>query len=158
MPRKTRYRRCWQALLAERLKLSIHHEMRPLPNNVLLVGKKGPKMRQATEQDEDLDLKLDVPLVHLSGRGSMQQLIDQFTHGLGGSDPWVDMTGLAGLFEIELEFDMSPRFAACPGRGDFERASAPKALGQQLGLRVEVRKAQTDIVLVDRVERFPTDN
>jgi uncharacterized protein (TIGR03435 family) len=147
-----------QALLAERLKLSIHHEMRPLPNNVLLVGKKGLKMRRATEQDEDLDLKLDVPLVHLSGRGSMQQLIDQFNHGLGGPDPWVDMTGLSGLFEFKLEFDMSPDSRLAQGEEILSAPRLPQALEQQLGLRVEVRKAPTDIVLVDRVERFPTAN
>src|SRR5580698_3766586 len=59
-----------QALLAERLKLSVRHESRPLPNNMLLVGRKGPKMRQVTEKDENLDLNLEVPVVRLTGKGS----------------------------------------------------------------------------------------
>jgi uncharacterized protein (TIGR03435 family) len=147
-----------QALLAERLRLSVHHESRPLPNNVLLVGRKGPKMRQATEKDEDLDLKLDVPLVSLTGRGSVQQLIDQLNHGLGGSDPWVDMTGLSGLFEIKLEYDMSRDSAAAQPDDALSLPKLPAALEQQLGLRVEVRKAPTDIVVVDRVEKIPVEN
>jgi len=146
-----------QALLTERLKLSVHHETRLLPANILLVARKGPKMRRVTDADDDLELKLDVPMVRLSGKGSIAQLIDQLNHGLGGSDPWVDMTGLTGFFEIKLEYDMSPDSAA--QRED--SVGAPKlaqALDEQLGLRVEVRKAPTDIVVVDRAEKIPVAN
>jgi uncharacterized protein (TIGR03435 family) len=147
-----------QALLAERLKLFVHHESRPLPNNLLLVGRKGPKMRPAAEKDENLDLKLDVPLVRLTGRGSIAQLIDQLNHGLGGSDPWVDLTGLSGFFEIKLEYDMSRDSAAAQPDDALSLPKLPAALEQQLGLRVEVRKAPTDIVVVDRVEKIPLVN
>lgn len=147
-----------QALLAERLKLSVHHEARPVPTNVLLVGRKGPKMRPAADGNENLELKLEVPLVHLSGRGSMVELTDQLNHGLGGRDPSVDQSGLSGFFEIKLDFDQSP---ASPTAQPGEFLSAPKppeALEQQLGLRVEVRKMPTDIVVVDRVEKIPVEN
>jgi uncharacterized protein (TIGR03435 family) len=147
-----------QGLLAERLKLSVHHESRPLPNNVLLVGRKGPKMRQATEKDGNLELKLEVPVVRLNGKGSIQQLIDQLNHGLGGSDPWVDMSGLSGFFEIKLEYDMSRDSAPVQADDALGLPKLPAALEQQLGLRVEVRKAPTDIVVVDRVEKIPVEN
>jgi len=147
-----------KALLADRLKLSVHHETRPLPTNVLLIGKKGPKMRQVKEEDENLELRLEVPLVRLSGRGSIQKLIEQLNHALGGPDPWVNMTGLSGFFEIKLEFDMSPESQLVQRDDVVGVLKLPQALEQQLGLRVEVRKAPTDIVVVDRVERIPVAN
>jgi uncharacterized protein (TIGR03435 family) len=147
-----------QALLADRLKLSVHHEKRPLPTNVLLVARKGPKMRQVMEQDEILELKLDVPLVHLSGRGSIQKLIEQLNHGLGGTNPWVDQTSLNGFFEIKLEFDMSPDLPRAQQEDVLSAPRLPQALEQQLGLRVEVRKEPADIVVVDRVEKVPVEN
>ena len=147
-----------QALLAERLKLSVHHETRLLPANILLVAKKGPKMRRVTEPDNDLELKLEPPVVRLSGKGSIPQLIDQLDHGLGGPDPWVDTTGLNGFFEIKLEYDMSRDSAPAQADDALGLPKLPAALEQQLGLRVEVRKAPTDIVVVDRAEKIPVEN
>jgi uncharacterized protein (TIGR03435 family) len=81
-----------QALLVERLKLAVHHESRPLNTNFLLAGKKAPKMRAAAASDvapdSQLDLKLEVPLVHLSGKGTIAQLIDQLNHGLNSVCVW----------------------------------------------------------------------
>ncbi len=139
-----------QTLLADRLKLAIHHEMRPLPTNVLVAGKSLKMRRVDTGGDEGLELNLDVPLVKLSGRGSIAQLIDQLNHGLGGPHPWIDMTGLSGFFEIRLTFDMTPDSSVTP--------ALPQALEEQLGLRVEVRKTPTDVVVVDHVEKIPAEN
>jgi uncharacterized protein (TIGR03435 family) len=147
-----------QALLTDRLQLSVHHETRRVPTNVLVVAKRGPKMRRATVPDENLELRLEIPMVHLRGRGSMEQLIDNLNHGLGGPNPWVDSTGLSGPFDIDLEFDLSPD---SPSAQHDETAGAPKlaqALAEQLGLLVNLRKAPADIVVVDRVERVPADN
>jgi uncharacterized protein (TIGR03435 family) len=143
-----------QTLLAERFKLSVHHEMRPMPTNVLLPGKKGTKMRSVTEPGDGLVLNLEGRLVHLSGPGSITDLLDQLNHGLGGQYPWADMTGLSGLFQIKLDFDM---FTATPENMP-SLPGLPEALGEQLGLRVEVRNLPTDIVVVDHVEKTPVNN
>jgi uncharacterized protein (TIGR03435 family) len=65
----------------------------------------------------------------------------------------VDETGLSGLFEIRLAFDQSPD---SPLAKQEEIATLPKlrqALEEQLGLRVEVRKLPTEILVVDHVEK-----
>ncbi len=48
------------------------------------------KMRPVEDWNEGLLLKLESPspLVDLSGRGSIIELLDQLNHGLGGSRPW----------------------------------------------------------------------
>ncbi len=149
-----------QALLADRLKLSVHHDSRPMQTNVLLVSKKGPKMHQVEEEDEILDLDFPNPLVHLTGKGSMAKLIDQFNHGVGGKDSWVDMTGLKGFYQIKLDYALdgpvdSPLFQSDDVR---DVPKLPEALEQQLGLRTELRKEPTEIVVVDHVERNPVEN
>jgi len=149
-----------QALLEDQLKLKVHHDTRPLPTNVLLVSKKGPKMHQVAEEDEILDLVFPNPLVHLTGNGSIAKLIDQFNHGVGGKESWVDMTGLKGSFRIKLDYALdgpadSPLFQSDDVR---DMPKLPEALEQQLGLRTELRKEPADIVVVDRVERVPAGN
>jgi uncharacterized protein (TIGR03435 family) len=123
---------------------------------VLLTGKKAPKMRPASKGDDELELKLDIPQVHLSGKGSMAQLIDQLNHGLGGPDPWVEQTGLRGSFEIKLEYALAVGPAGPPG--DPSVPTLVQALEEQLGLRVETKKLPADVVVVDHVERNPVEN
>lgn len=146
-----------QALLVERLKLSVHHEMRMLPTNVLLAGKK-VKLHPAAAQDDMLDFTLDGPLVHISGRGSIQKLIDQLNHGIG-RDPWVDETGLRGVYEIKLDFALDlPSTSPLTQREDFQSTpQIAQALEQQLGLHLEWRKAPADIIVVDHVEKVPAE-
>jgi uncharacterized protein (TIGR03435 family) len=149
-----------QALLADRLKLAVHHESRPVETNLLQVARKGAKMRAVTEPDADLDLKLEVPMVHLSGHGSIGKLVEQLNHGLGGADPWIDRTGLSGVFEIKLDYAMDMKSDSSLAQRDdvLTAPKLPQALEGQLGLRVEVKKAPADFVVVDRVEKIPTDN
>ena len=149
-----------QALLAERLQLSVHHETRLMPANVLLAGRKGSKLHQVPEEDEQLELKLDMPLVHLSGRGSIAKLTDQFNHALGGRDPWIDMTDLGGSFAIKLDYVLDlPANSPLAQRDDVVgMPTLAQALEQQLGLRVEMRKMPADIVVIDRVNRIPAEN
>lgn len=152
-----------QTLLAARLKLSVHHETRLLPANILLPAKSGIrplKMHPAAQPDEQLELDLNVPLVHLSGRGTLAQLIDQLNHGIGGRNRWVDRTGLAGFFEFKLDFALelpsnsplaeSPELIGVP--------QLAEAIERQLGFRVETSKAPADIVVIDSVERVPAGN
>ncbi len=149
-----------QALLAHQVKLTVHHDTRLLSTNVLLVSKKGPKMRQVAGEDEILDLVFPYPLVHLTGRGSIAKLIEQFNHGVGGRDSWVDMTGLKGSFQIKLDYALEgPADSPLFQRDDVRDVpKLPEALEQQLGLRTELRKEPTDIVVVEHVERVPVGN
>jgi uncharacterized protein (TIGR03435 family) len=81
----------------------------------------------------------------------------------------VDRTGLSGPYEIHLEFTVEG-FSPEPqgGRGgppepaqdDSAGSAAPSlftALQEQLGLKLEAAKGETEILVIDRVER-PSDN
>ena len=96
--------------------------------------------------------------------------------------PVVDMTGLKGNYQVALELSMeemkqvaraqaSSMGIALPGPGGVgegsrspaDAASTPtgtSVLGavQQLGLRLEPRKSPVEMVVIDHIEKAPTEN
>ena len=91
--------------------------------------------------------------------------------------PIVDMTGLKGNYEVTLEISMQEIMAAAraagaaipaaaPGGGDAGKpADAASDPGgslftaiQSLGLKLEPRKTPLTMIVVDRVEKMPTEN
>jgi len=90
--------------------------------------------------------------------------------------PVVDMTGLTGKYDITLDFAPDPaimqaKMAAMgagqpPGMTPEAGASADpgaaatvfSALPDQLGLRLEARKGPVDLLVIDSVQKTPTEN
>jgi len=76
--------------------------------------------------------------------------------------PVVNQTGLAGRYDFTLAFESDPLEPA----GEMRPRAAPEnpgptifaAVQEQLGLKLEQRKGPLDMVMVDRVERVPTEN
>ena len=84
--------------------------------------------------------------------------------------PVVDATGLAGAYDFEFEISAEELRNAARAHGanlppsapgetaaDPAGVSLPSSL-RKLGLRLETRKASADVVVVDKVERFPSKN
>jgi uncharacterized protein (TIGR03435 family) len=75
---------------------------------------------------------------------------------LGASDlPVVDRTGLQGFFDISLKFPDGWRPSPRPDA--FGAASIFTILEEQLGLKLELRKTPTEILVIDHVEK-PSEN
>jgi uncharacterized protein (TIGR03435 family) len=144
-------------LLIDRFKLSVHHETRPMSAFALVVAKGGPKLRES-----------EGPRTYLIGRPgliegkqrSMSELADTLANLLGARV--VNQTGLSARYDLKLEWtpDTSPQ---PPTGADAGAAAEPElslftALQQQLGLRLESQKIPTDMVVVDHIERVPTEN
>jgi uncharacterized protein (TIGR03435 family) len=111
---------------------------------------------------------------------TMGKFIDSLANQL--DRPVVDMTALTGTYDITLDFAQDPaimqaRMAAMgivappPGMGpdsggagrggstDADPAATIfSALPEQLGLRLEARKGPVDLLIVDNVEKTPTEN
>ena len=146
-------------LLTDRFKLSVHHETRPISGFALVVAKGGPKLQESRG-----------PRTYHTGRQgliegnqwSMAELADVLARLLGGS-PVVNQTGLRALYDLKLEWTPEAALESPNGTG-IESAAEPggpsffTALQEQLGLRLESRKVSADVVLVDRIERVPTEN
>ena len=70
--------------------------------------------------------------------------------------PVVDQTGLAGDFDIELSF--SPEATLSPVAGVGDDPSIATAVQEQLGLKLDARKAPVDVLVVDEARRTPVEN
>ena len=75
--------------------------------------------------------------------------------------PVIDMTGLKGRFDFTVDAtDLLQSLGAgnvAPDRSAI-MVGVSEILQEQLGLRAELRKALTDVLIVDRAEKLPTAN
>jgi uncharacterized protein (TIGR03435 family) len=74
--------------------------------------------------------------------------------------PVLDETGLKGKYDFSLTYS-PPSLSAVPPAGGNSIDRAPDlfvALQDQLGLKLESRKVPLDVVVVDRLERVPSEN
>ena len=90
----------------------------------------------------------------------MPQFAAILSHRLG--HPVLDMTGLAGAYRVTLEWAAENK-ATKPtkndkGQPDVDRPSIFTALHDQLGLRLQARRAPVDIFVIDHIEKTPTGN
>jgi uncharacterized protein (TIGR03435 family) len=150
-----------QALLAERFKVSVHRETKELPVYALVVAKKGPKLTKVEAASSDGDMSSSdgtvtgtaVTLARLAGFLA--------TPFLDLGLPVVDRTGLDGSFTFTLKWTPERKLIEKPdGKAPAVDAPPPilEALQEQLGLKLEKRKAPLEVVIVDRAERVPTEN
>ena len=90
--------------------------------------------------------------------------IQQFTAllGLMLSRTVVDKTGLTGRYDIDLTFTPEqpiPAGANIPGPpADPSGPSIYTAVREQLGLKLESQRDQEEVLVIDRVERQPSEN
>jgi len=152
------FRKMLQALLAERLNLSVHRETKEMPVHALVVGKGGPKFKEsAPDAEEGSRIMMDSETQGenlTAPKCTMETLADHLTDLIGGNRPVVDRTGLKGNYNIKLRAMPTWRMDEDPRLGDI-RASI--AVQEQLGLKLESAKAPVEILVVDHWEK-PTAN
>ncbi len=142
-----------QNLLVERFKLQLHRETKELPAYVLTVDKKGIKNLKSHPAGAASDLKIDQSRDGLHEKWSAQYTsIDYLVWRLSFLDrPVVNQTGLQGYYDFDLAFTGEP--PADVGLLDQSGPSLFDALQNQLGLKLEARRAPVDILVIDHAER-----
>ena len=145
-------RAMFQSLLADRFKLRMHTESRERPVYALVLGKKGPKLRESAP---DARAEFNTSAGHLAVRaGTTAALADRLSSAVFQLDrPVLDRTGLEGAWDFTL--DWIPESARDP---DAAGPSLFTALEEQLGLKIEAQKGRVEILVVDSIERRPTAN
>jgi uncharacterized protein (TIGR03435 family) len=168
-----------QTMLSERFKLAAHTETRELPIYSLVVGKGGPHMKESLEMETTADdssppqpgpkdsygmptFQLDHPAIFMiQGPATRlivkQQTIGQFVNWLTAplGRKVIDATGLTAKYDFTLTFanEGSVPQADVGGPPDVR-----VALQEQLGLRLESGKGPVDVIVVDHIEKAPTEN
>ena len=144
-----------QGLLAERFKLKVHREEKLIPGYALVVVPGGPKMHRV-----EIPIRGAVTPGSITGTTTIEQIVASATGAVGRLVR--DMTGLSGNYEVNLKWTPENALLAVaenPSAAPDDRPpSIFTALKEQLGLRLEPREFPMQIVVVDHVERVPTEN
>lgn len=173
-----------QSLLADRLKLAIHHETREFPIYALTLAEKGSKLNEAKAGDT---YENAFPYAgKFAGGGTPAGKIflvggkspgEETLYAFGVSTFALarqlrvlagrtvqDRTGLTGSYDFTLKWRRNPPLSdAAPDDQPVPSASDPggsdlfKAIQQQLGLNLKPGKGPVDIIVIDHVER-PSEN
>jgi uncharacterized protein (TIGR03435 family) len=163
--------RMLQNLLAERFGLVEHRETKELPIYAMVVGKNGPKMKVSppkTAEDPLDDPVIDTitegkdgfPVMPRGFKGHMigmkrpgktalrakEETLDDFAKVLSDmvDRPVFDYTNLTEKYDFGISWS-----------DDFDVSSA---LQYHLGLKLEPRRGQVNMLVVDRVEKAPSSN
>jgi len=146
-----------QTLLSERFKLVFHREQRPIPSYRLALAKGGLKA-QASAPDRGSVGHSQRGRIAAEG-DTLAQLALKLAEVL--KQPVLDATGVAGKFDLKLEWtpddlqakppsaDQRPGGALESGGG----LSIFAALQEQLGLKLESSKVQADVLVIDSAEK-----
>jgi len=141
-------------LLEERFGLVTHRETKELPGYSLVVGKGGLKAKTIETEDSNMNSNGDGRADTLTAKGvTMAQLADYLTRQLG--EFVIDGTGLTAKYEFEMRFARDQQAAAA------DPDPAPSiftALQEKLGLKLQPQKVPVSMVVVDKVEKTPTEN
>jgi uncharacterized protein (TIGR03435 family) len=146
-----------QKLLADRFQLKFHRETRELSVYAITVTKGGPKLTKSQGDPKALGVENDrvragqdtMTVTNLS-MAEFALILQFYTER-----PVVDQTGLAGKWDFKWTWTSDesrlPPDATNAAPGLFT------AIQEQLGLKLEAKRAPADVFVVDHVER-PSSN
>jgi uncharacterized protein (TIGR03435 family) len=141
-----------QSLLAERFNLKQHRETRQLRVYELVVDKGGPKIQNGNGPG-------------MRFHGNMRQLADMIAVQLsipvsddptqpgrasGTPPPVLDRTGLSGTYDFSLDIRLEP--------GSDTMTMWQRILRDELGLRLDSRRGDVEVVVIDSADQIPTAN
>jgi uncharacterized protein (TIGR03435 family) len=164
-------RRMIQVLLTDRFHLRVHWEAKEVPIYSLVVTKDGPKLHKSSG-GESGRVSPRIPSQAAGSEVSSGHLI--FEHESTSDFAWalskmagigdrvvIDNTGLNGFYDFELIFALDRAPAVVTDTSELPASSeAPSifsALQQELGLKLESRRAAVRFLVIDHIQR-PSEN
>jgi bla regulator protein blaR1 len=143
-----------QTLLEDRFHLQAHRITKEIPGYAMVLGKGGLKVTpvKATGDDSTNTNGNGGQMALTATSISMPRLAQVLSYSLNSTV--VDKTGVEGVFNIELKYSTNDAAAAHPDAP----ASIFTALAEKLGLHLQAQKVPVQFIVVDRVERMPTEN
>jgi uncharacterized protein (TIGR03435 family) len=143
-----------RTLLTDRFKLAFHRETKEMPAYVVTIAKGGHKMTPS-EGDGEMQVKptgkgVTVAFTHVT----LSQLTEMASSPLEGVV--IDQTGLKGAWDFTLDpssFIMNP-----PTDKNDAINLIVQVLSDQVGIKVEQKKAAAELLVVDHAEKVPVEN
>jgi uncharacterized protein (TIGR03435 family) len=153
-----------RALLEERFALRVHREMRDMPIYALVEAKGGIRL-QEFPADTPNSSRTD------PATGIMEMIGTLDAIGAAGSfaglnAPVENHTGLKGKYKLSLNArllfariqQLKPGDNVAPGPDDSDSADSMSEILVPMGLRLERRKVPKDVVVIDRMNKIPSEN
>jgi uncharacterized protein (TIGR03435 family) len=169
---KEQFRVMLRNLLQDRFKMASHPENRDLPVFALTVGRNGPKMNGSEpvtiKGPGGVALSEIKPIVHATvvtppsftyrwtaHQATMDDLAKDLADEMHGRV--TNLTGLKDKYNFTLGF--SRRTLAAQPAADLD-TGPPDVLAalQSIGLKLEERKGPASVIVIDRIEKVPTEN
>jgi uncharacterized protein (TIGR03435 family) len=154
-----RLRLMLRALLDDRFGVKAHVEQKEMQIYAVTLAKGGPKFQESKDEGPPV-FDRGGPTMLTAHRVTMKDLAIQISDPL--RRPVLDETGLKGRYDIRI--DVSGYLLDQGGGGD---AGGPppdlmsllfKGLQEQLGIKLESKKENVDILVIDHAEKTPTEN
>lgn len=168
-----------KTMLADRFKLAVHFEDRPMPAYTMTALK--PKMKKADPAERTGCKEGPVMLTKIDPRStnpvagrlltctnvSMAYLAEQLQYRANGyvHSAVLDSTGLEGGWDFSLSFSKVAQLRGnvpTPGAGSAPDPNGaiplPRAMEKQLGLKLESKKRPVPVLVIDRILQKPMDN
>jgi uncharacterized protein (TIGR03435 family) len=176
---KEQFRQMLQSFLAERFKLACHREKKEVPAYNLVVTRNGPKFKESVPvpppDDADRPAGKPSPIkqddagypILPPGRESTMAMTRGFATQRFGDEtmahlaqnlafqlakPVIDATDLKGKYDFTLHW------VADGVQDDAGGPNLFRAVQEQLGLKLESTKTIVDVLVVDHLEKTPTEN
>jgi uncharacterized protein (TIGR03435 family) len=144
-----RYPEMLQTLLADRFKLVIHRETKDLPGLALVADKKGLRIKPVEPGGSMWTTGTNLVRTE---KTTLAQFADALSTAL--NRPIKDFTGLPGVYDIKIQWAPDMPTSSDPT----DLPGSVYAAVQELGLRLQVQKVPVEVVVVDHIERVPTQN
>jgi len=150
-------------LLQERFHLATHREKKEIPIYALTLSRTGPKFQIEKREKRDGDGRIGGGGPGRAGgikvsAFDLAELLSDYV-----DRPVLDETGIEGLFDFKLiwtpdetQRELSPAEQHAPV--DPNGASILAAIQEQLGLRLVPQKGSIDMLIIDHVDRAPSEN
>jgi uncharacterized protein (TIGR03435 family) len=142
-----------QTLLADRFKLKMHRSTREMSVYALVIGNSGPKLQSSMETcGEDGCINV-APGEFIARYATMDQIASTLSNMV--DRPVLDQTGLAGRYDVRLKFDPS-------SMKRYDGQTIPNTptddpsifvAFQDLGLKLEPRRAVVEVLVIDDAEK-----
>ncbi len=139
-----------QPLLAERFQMKLRRETREMTVFVLVADNGGPKVKPSAETGRG-GVHYEIVNKVVADKATLSQFADSLTNALRAVV--LNETGLEGRYDFMLDLGV---YGTIP-QEDFPAVTA-RGLREQLGLRVESRRRDVPVLIIDHAERMPVQN
>jgi uncharacterized protein (TIGR03435 family) len=133
-------------LLEQRFKLAVHRETKIFDGYSLVIARGGPKLQLSSGSSEN-------GMIFPGGLRLLNSSLEDFAGSLRSvaGRPVMDKSGIAGSYDFDLRY-------ARDGDTDSPLPSFFTALQEKYGLKLETARVPLEIIIIDHVERIPSEN